>query len=433
MQIASPRGITDGNTLPERPSSGFRISLQSVDHFTFLILLSLTLIFPVQQRWYLRYAILALYVVVRIVNLACNKRLLLNFYNLHLPLAFALFGALYCLYGVFVGNPSVPQAVPLHVVYPLILGFLAGTCTLDEAKKASTALFILCGIDTILILGVTILKLLGFEHIPLFDDALIGVDNGYTKLGFPLLNILCFSVPLFMFSYRFAHRTQYRLIYYVVLGMTVIDAVITGRRAIWVVLLLSLVGLSLSRQIRFKASLQFLFLAGGGVASAFYLAGLRFDVLVEHMQAGFEFASMADNGSALARGQQFKALMSGFVDAPLFGHGLGATAARYGSVRSWTDPSSYELSYVYYLYSMGIIGVLVYGCSIVWLCKKLYLVSKEPGLTPYCIPLLAGLVGVLVAAATNPYVNVDYMFVIFIPYAFIAACAGADQRRIRTT
>jgi hypothetical protein len=412
--------------LPLIRVADLRLPIQYVDYTVFTIFFVATLVFPMQQRWPVRIALFAVFIATRILALHLQNRLRFNFYNLHLPLAYALFGAAYCFYGIFAGNPGPVQVSPLHVFYPLALGFLAATCTLSEAKKVFRLLFLLCGLDSFLILMVYYLKLKGMQSVPFFDNAVTDFGQGYTKMSFPLLDVLNFSTPFFVFSYRYVK--SWRWLYYVVLGLTIIAAVLTGRRATWIVLLASFAGLLVTRQISVGAFVKLVIVAGGAIALAFALGGLNFDVLLSRLLSGFKVVDVVDHHGAYARAQQYGALLRGFFDSPLFGHGLGATAAEYGVIRSFQQPWAYELVYVYYFYALGLFGVTVYGLSILWLLAKMREFAAKFDLWQYHVPLIAGLVGFMMAGSSNPYLQkIDYIFVFFVPYAFITACI-AEQR-----
>jgi hypothetical protein len=399
-----------------------RIPLEAVDHFVFALALFMIVLFPTQLAA-VKIMILAIYAPLRILSLQGAGRLVFDRYNTLIPLFYASVGAVYCYYGLLAGTPGAVAVSTVHVAYPLLLGFLAGTCSLDESKKIVRLLQLLLGLASLLIVAVFALKLTGHKNIPLFDDSNASFGGGYTKLSFPLLSVLNFSVPFMLFSFLFRAGMKFGPLFYLVLIVTILDSIVTGRRGTWVVLLLSLFSLTFFARFRFSNLLILLLLIGAGVSLAFYFGGLRLDILADRMQAGFQFTTLADQGSAFARGAQFKSLMAGFADSPIFGHGLGSTAVKYGSLRSHDLPWAYELSYVYGLYSMGALGVMLYGAGIAWIGLQLFRLSRIAQTARYSTPVLAGFAGFLIANATNPYLEkFDYMFVIFIPYAL--ACAG---------
>ncbi|HZK11904.1 MAG TPA: O-antigen ligase family protein [Atribacterota bacterium] len=120
-----------------------------------------------------------------------------------------------------------------------------------------------------------------------------------------------------------------------------------------------------------------------------------------------------------ARYSQFDALIQGWKEKPLFGSGFGVNAK--GSIRSTSVPGAYELSYAAMLFQTGIIGMAVYFLLIVWLfsmCVKILKSDKES--ITYIIPTLTGVIGMLIANATNPYIqSFDGLWIFFYPLALI--------------
>ncbi len=400
-------------------------------YLIFALLFGLIVLFPTQLQL-AKGVVLTLFVIARLAHLSSVGRLKFDDSNLTVPIFFSAVGLAYCAYGAILGAPGASSVVPVHAVYPLLFGFLAGTANLSEAKRLIEWTFALSRIGTLLIALLFAWYVTGHEGVPLFEEAIADVSNdaGYTKLSFPLLSLLNFSVPFLIANYVFHAGGRRRMVDLVLLILTVVAAIVTGRRATWIVLLIGLVLPTFFHGVTIKGALALVGIALIGGSLAFWTGGLDWNVLVSHMIAGFQFSSLADSGSALERGLQFDALMRGFYERPVFGHGLGSTAASFGSLRSLDLPWAYELTYIYYLFAVGFVGFLVYGAGIIALVLGLHRMTRRPDCRPYAVPLLAGLVGFVIANATNPYLaKFDYMFVLFIPYALIVA----DARERRST
>ena len=138
--------------------------------------------------------------------------------------------------------------------------------------------------------------------------------------------------------------------------------------------------------------------------------------LMEAFTEGFNFSSGVE---ATIRKDQFYALINEWTHYPLFGAGLGASAASY--IRTPEMPWAYELTYVALLFQTGVVGVALFSFGIMWIYwaggKIARLNSEWAG---FLLPTLVGMTTFLIANATNPYlIKFDYLWVIFLPIAII--------------
>lgn len=398
-------------------------AVAAIDYAIFALLLALIVLFPTQLQ-ILKAVLLLMYISIRLGHLSSIGCLNFDRYNFTIPLFLALIGLAYCLYGLILDAPGALNMLTVHAVYPLVFGFLAGTTMQYEARGLVSLIGKLSAFGTLLIVLLFVWYVTGHDNIALFSDANADVNNdaGYTKLSFPLLALLNFSAPFLIAQYAILPSKERGVISLFVVVLVILAAIVTGRRATWLVLLFGLLFpvFFVKAKGRYLLRLVLITLVGGSLA--FWSGGLEWEILWDRLLAGFEFSSMADAGSALARGIQFDALMRGFEDNVFFGHGLGATAANYGSIRSEEQPWAYELSYVYYLFALGLVGVFIYAVGILALVYALYRLARHPDFERFAFPLLAGMLGFLIANATNPYLaKFDYMFALFVPYAIVVA------------
>lgn len=138
--------------------------------------------------------------------------------------------------------------------------------------------------------------------------------------------------------------------------------------------------------------------------------------LITYFIKGFDFST---DPSANPRREQFYALLEGWKQSPLFGNGLGSFTTF--SVRSFEMPWAYELYYMSLLFQTGIVGVLCYALGIFWIIwSSIRILREDELLAPFQLSILVGMLCFLIGNATNPYlVKFDYMWVIFLPLAFI--------------
>lgn len=113
-----------------------------------------------------------------------------------------------------------------------------------------------------------------------------------------------------------------------------------------------------------------------------------------------------------ARTSQFSALVSGWLENPIFGAGHG-TSVRV--IRSNEQPYAYELSYLALLFHTGLVGFLLYASGVIWIFYNgVRLIQSGDELAKRGLPVYVGTACFLIANATNPYLEkFDYMWVIF--------------------
>lgn len=90
-------------------------------------------------------------------------------------------------------------------------------------------------------------------------------------------------------------------------------------------------------------------------------------------------------------------------------------------VRSSARPWQYELQYHLLLFQTGLVGVACYSAGILWMIGKAYKISAaDPGPGAFLIPTIAGLAGVLIGNASNPYLQAyGALWMVFLPLAII--------------
>ena len=97
-------------------------------------------------------------------------------------------------------------------------------------------------------------------------------------------------------------------------------------------------------------------------------------------------------------------LLQAWSREPIFGHGLGATIPGYA--RSGTRPWNFELQYHLILFQVGVLGALVLlgvlGFAIYGFVRA---AKARPDMLPVLLVALAGALAMLIANATNPYLQ----------------------------
>lgn len=133
---------------------------------------------------------------------------------------------------------------------------------------------------------------------------------------------------------------------------------------------------------------------------------------------------------------QFNALMSGWLESPIFGHGTGSYTTEV--VREIVDqPWAYELSYCALLFQKGLVGFVIFFVMVLWILHAIWVKIKRRIYPEYlALPFLIGFICFLIANAADPYLSkFGYMWVLFIPFAMASSewtpgTPGADKKTV---
>jgi hypothetical protein len=350
---------------------------------------------------------------------------------LWLSLITIIVGTFGVLLGHLNGTPGASRISTVYLLWPLVYIFFVGLST----RPRTIVLFekaILVGVAISSVMAVSLIAgaITGrgdfVTELLAFQGAGVALHDGFTEFSFSSLSTVIYGLP-FLAALFFSPRSQgwlqrHWLIGFLLLIVLTICA-LSGRRAFWLLAILTpfivwvlyvLGGVAMNKRHLFLVAAFAVLLAFGGVV------GLALDIgmLSEQFRSAFDFTG---EQSASLRYQQFVALISGWSDSPLLGHGLGAVEK--SIIRSDDMPWAYELSYVSLLFQVGLIGFLLYAVAVAWIfVAGVRIVRMQPRSAQIILPLLAGLAGMLLVNATNPYLSkFDYMWTIFLPVAAINA------------
>jgi len=336
-------------------------------------------------------------------------------------------------WGVLNDAPGAISVSTVYVFWPILYLYFIGF-----SKNIEFYFFL----AKILLVGIFIAAISGLLLVASGFYPALGILDSYFELmggglglhqnfiAFSLNNMgtiiygLPFLVTLLMLGGRALHfSSKWRFFSVVTLLVSILAMIISGRRAFVVVGLLSVpLGLMLMqwsgvRNINFKTLTKILgvvllvavlFLLLGSVA-----LDLNFSGLLDNFLTGFDFDDQ-NNISSARRAEQFGALMGEWQSSPIlgFGHGSAASSAP-GDVMPW----AYELQYIALLFQTGLLGLFIYGSSVVWLMYQMVALSRKyVDLAALLLPAMVGLVCFLIANATNPYLSkFDYLWTLFLP------------------
>lgn len=354
---------------------------------------------------------------------------------------FAFIGYTWCLYGAAQGAPGAIRVMSVYVAYPLLF-FVAGSVFKEgDFQRLHSVL----KIATWIVLASQALYLVSwvgadggafFEFVSTLypEQAVVDAGEDYLLFALPGAASLLFLSPLLLIDALFTSRSQAQSV--LLFLLTLIALMLTGRRAVYVVLAFGVAAgviasgsLLRSSYIRLRVLaraafvLSVVLLAGCGAIAAGFV---NLEAVGDRISSILDFSTDPDNA---IRRTQFEVLIDETNDAPFLGNGAGASASY---IRSNSQPWAYELSYVAHLFQFGLLGTLLYGLGallIIFYLLRMVVNPSLPDTERVCVlAYFAGFIGFLVANATNPYLlKFDYMWVIFIPVAAVAA--GVDKIR----
>lgn len=340
-------------------------------------------------------------------------------------------GLLFMWNGIRLGSPGALQLSTVYVIWPLLyvffIGLLSRVETLVTLEKT-----IICGglVSALMGIFLVVSTFTGYAEqlteLLNSQDVDVGLYDGFTRYRLPNIATLVYGAGFLLSFVTYSSQDNtyntrgWRLVAWLTLAVVIIAIVLSGRRAAWLILLIVpavVFGMMIvaHQPLRMRYWLKLSLL----VVLAFIAVHAYFDLQLSTLTHVFFSAFDVDAGeSAWARSMQYDALLSGWIERPFLGHGLGAVTH---VVRSSEQLWAYELTYMALLFQTGLIGVVIYASGVWWIFwKGIITVRRFPESAVVILPLLCGLVGFLIANGTNPYLaKFDYLWVIFLPLAAI--------------
>jgi hypothetical protein len=248
----------------------------------------------------------------------------------------------------------------------------------------------------------------------------IGIGDGYIQITSKNIDLMFLIAPyLLSLQFRADPGKSNSLLTKVALVLSMILVVVSGRRALWIVVALTPFTILLLSRLTGGYGLiktggrRFLF----GSAAASVLALSLMLILPE---GASDFGPINRFKEAFSsedeRSIQAPYLINGFRKSPVLGSGFGGYA---GYIRSDEQPWDYELTYHQMLFNLGIVGVislgalfLVYFGAVVRLLRQF----KDESTVPFA--LLVGYCSFFIGAYSNPYFgSFDLLFFVgLLPY-----------------
>ena len=324
--------------------------------------------------------------------------------------------------GLLYGNNTTAllETSRLYILWGLLFFLLVnGMCNIDVETVIDRSVFWATILICASIFLVVIESWLDLQIIQ--DDireelnGLVGFHDGYVQVALHSIGSLFFLVPYLIVSVlggSEANAKGKRILLFV----SLVAAALTGRRALWLV-----VGVAFSyvlvrrlyRDVGNTALILFsLIIAGFAI---YVLSGIDVSFLgdtYDHLAQAF--------GSDDERSIQNVYLMEKFFERPILGAGIGFEVPY---IRNIDRPWLYESTYHVLLAGLGVVGFFIVAIDIAYFFVTDWIfVSSKTSLPLVGKSTLVGVLGLLIAAYSNPYFgSFDFLFYLsFLPLIFDA-------------
>lgn len=326
--------------------------------------------------------------------------------------------------GTFRDTPGMGHQATVWLGGLVIWGAWAWAMDLNTVRRILTAIVIATGVLSAMIV-MYIGANLGYipQLIPagLLESQAAGFDGagGGAAVRFYGLSSLTIVAPMTAAGAMLPASPYLpsRRLMVVVTIFTVLAALIAGRRAIAVVIVITPLlvwiayrfagrrGVSLAPRIPVAVPL----LAPFAFLLALWFSGTSMAAQVsEALQDAVALVRLATGGSSdvdNARGTQATELLAGWSGNPVFGAGLGAELAS-GYTRSSDRSWSFELQYHLLLFNLGLVGVvLLFMAALCVAVAVRQAATASPDTVPVIVMTSVGAVSILIANASNPYLQ----------------------------
>lgn len=354
----------------------------------------------------------------------------------YFALFYATIGSIYIFYGLIEENPGAMFQINAYIIYPLFFTFLLRWISSENIiiNLVRIILYtnVLIGIHAILYILVALNYLPELFKIDLNDKSFVGIQENHMGLSMPYLTTLIYTVPFSIFL-AFAPKNKRQLlvsdfILYTGIILTLIVSFLSLRRGLILAILLAPILSYFFWILKTKQKLSLLIYKSTIYFIKFFLFVIVF-ISILQLTDVFDFSIIIDSifsldNSIKASSNEHKFIQSilmieNWSSSPVFGHGFGAVIK--GVISSDEAPWAYESTYLLFLNNTGLVGLFLYSIGILWIFYKGILVYKNNNKFDYIMGgALIGLLLILIANATNPYIGkFDSMWMIFFPLAII--------------
>lgn len=340
----------------------------------------------------------------------------------------AILGIVWSLVGYFNGGDpkGISDSFRLWFFWSIAYFIIFTLLRNEESLKTINVSVALSGI---LIFLINILGLLNYtNNLGILNPKIIkalwmnfGIHKGYIQITSHNIGSLFFIIPYLVSVYF--RRDKYDLnpgLLNLSLLCTLILGALSGRRALWIVIIISPILISMlsyltrSTHLLTKNSKKFIMLLLISVIIFFigfyylFQNGILGYSTIVHLKTAFSDSD--------PRSIQSGYLFEGFLKYPLFGSGFGMSTPY---IRSGSSPWSYEMTYNQLLFNFGIIGLLIiFLLFLFFLYFVILLIRRNRTESIIAFSILVGFFSFAIGAYSNPYFgSFDFLLIIgMIPF-----------------
>ncbi len=407
----------------------------SKNYFNSLIYISffLMLIFPTRFQLFRAtpLAIIGLYSLIKIRSFI--PKLYSTIFNLTIICLFNIIISIAI--SIYNQNIGLVPMLSTNLIWPLFFTWLIA-CNkkidiLDNLQKIFIFGFI---INSILLLFFISLA----SNFILIDSIRKLFDFRFDIVNFAGFNIISMGSFIFGFGYFFSRvyifsfstyiSNKEKILNLLCLFLSIALLIFSGRGGFWLGAIASIIFTVFSTHftnirrlnINIWKTPQIYFISLIVLIFLFY--NYDFSGFIDNFTKNFIYAFQWSEPSNIAQYKRFidfQQLIQRWQSSPIFGVGIGFTITE-ASVERVQD-IGVELQYVQYLAAVGIFGISIFIFYLSWIIKSLISISNLDNFYSYrLLPLAAGMISMLSANATNPYLaKFDYFWIIFLPLSYI--------------
>ncbi len=383
------------------------------------VLMGLLYLFPVRYQWIKLFIIISL-IILTISN---SSNYYLSKKAFYWTISYIILGFFLIFHGILSGNPAPMSYFAVYVLWPFLYMLLSGCINFSNFK-------IFLKISKLCLVINIIIGLLAFFKFNLLIEpqGQFMFYKASIRPGFPFIciespNIVdFFLVYFFLITLMFMRVKEMKIVDWLILLGGILYIFATSRRILFfcfaILFMILLFFIKYVPRNERRILLKSFKIIGFGLVLIllFTLMWLKSEGIfkLEDLGVFFKETGEASDGPRVL---QREALLTGWMDSPVLGHGSGVDA----SVSRSDIPGTYELSYHAKLFEGGLFGFVWYIVQFIilfiWLIK---VIIYDKQLRLYSIATVTMLTIFLVSNATNPYINAfDYIWFIYISFFII--------------
>ena len=402
--------------------------LDDLSTFIFAFFLMFTIFFPTSKN----IVKLTLFSILFVYSMYKQK----GVYSIPIPvIIYVIYNLMSIFIGLLNGAPGALRTSTVTVIYPIAFSMIfISLCHEGNFKTFSKAIILIATIVSTYDILYCISQI-GYIRLPgwFFIDSLnMSFTNhfGYTHFTTTHINVLFFLLPFSMsilMKYNNGDEGKIikknRLIFSIILQYVCV--ILATRIAMVTISILSIAIIfainiflespkakkTIKRVYAMYITIGFIIIVGLLIYFSNYLGMVLSAVYNKFIVEG-------QIGSTSPRAIQADALINGWIEKPLLGHGAGSYTPL--CIRSEEMPWSYELTYHALLFQSGIVGfVITFGLYFFIIFQIIKAVIKDKSIRAEGVAYASGLICFLIANAVDPYLGkFGYMWVIYMPLAF---------------